>query len=256
MTIANKKYILGNWKLNKNNKDIVCFFKTFNKKLVKSNRLVYGFAPTHLGLAVAAELIKGQTILMSQDVSDKLQGSFTGQVSCQQLKDLKINYAIVGHSEARQYLGCDDKLVNKKVLTCLANNIHPVICIGESLNQYNKKQTKQVLAKQLKTIFNRVKDANKCLIAYEPLWAIGTGKTPTLKEISDLCHYIRQVMKQLFGNSVAKQLPILYGGSVNENNAPDIITLKDVDGSLIGGASLCPNKFSKIVKDLKLCLEK
>lgn len=248
-----KKYILGNWKLNKNLSEITKFFAVFNKFVFRSEKIVYGFAPTHLGLAHALNLKKGQTIIMAQDVSEKIQGSYTGQISCYTLKDLDVKYVIVGHSETRQYLGCTDELVNAKVLTCLSHNITPVICIGESLKQYENKQTKQVLTKQLTTIFNtvRVNDATKCIIAYEPLWAIGSGKTPTLKEISDLCEFIRSTIKKLFNDNVAKQLPILYGGSVNESNALEIISLPNVDGSLIGGASLDPIKFNAIVKDIK-----
>lgn len=240
------KYIFGNWKLNKNLKEITSFFAIFNKHLITSKKIVYGFAPTYLGIGLSTNLKKGQTIILAQDVASNLAGSYTGQVGCQQLKDFGISYAIVGHSESRKYLGCTDEIVNQKVKTCLANKITPVVCIGETLNQYNKKQTKQVLAKQLKTIFKGV-DASKCVIAYEPLWAIGSGKTPTLKEISNLCGYIK---------SFAKRTPILYGGSVNEQNALDIVTLKNVDGSLIGGASLDPHKMTKILKELKLWLTK
>jgi len=190
---------------------------------------------------------------MSQDISAFDHGSYTGQVSAAQLKDLKIRYAIVGHSEERKYLGCDDKTVNAKVLTCIANAITPVICIGESLAQYESKQTKKVLTSQVKTIFKGVSasDAAKTIIAYEPLWAIGSGKTPTLKEISSLCKYIRSVVKSIYDLKTADSIHILYGGSVNEVNALSIVTLNDVDGSLIGGASLDPIKFMKIIKDTK-----
>lgn len=244
--MSRKKYILGNWKLNKNLEEITKFFVDFNKHLVVNKNIVYGFAPTHLGLGLASNLKKGQTIIIAQDVSQNLEGSYTGQISCKQLKDYEINYAIVGHSEARKFLGCTDKIVNEKVKTCLANKITPIVCIGESLTQYNQKQTKQVLAKQLKVIFNNA-DATKCIIAYEPLWAIGSGKTPTLNEINNLCCFIK---------TFVKQTPVLYGGSVNENNALDIVTLKDVDGLLIGKTSLCPKAFTKILKEVNVWKEK
>ncbi len=253
-----KKYILGNWKLNKNLSEIAKFFVYFNKLVIRSEKIVYGFAPTHLGLAHAVNLKKGQTIIMAQDVSEKIQGSYTGQTSCYTLKDLSVKHVIVGHSETRQYLGCTDAMVNAKVLTCLSHNITPVICIGETLKQYENNQTKQVLTKQLTTIFNSVrpKDATKCIIAYEPLWAIGSGQTPTLKEISELCEFIRLTIKKLFNVNVANRLPILYGGSVNEGNALEIISLPNVDGTLIGGASLDPNKFSTILKEIKQWVSK
>lgn len=245
-----KKYILGNWKLNKNLAETRKFFSVFNNRIVNNKNIVYGFGPTYLCLGLATNLKKGQTIIMAQDVSDKISGSYTGQTSCLQLKDFKINYAIIGHSEARKYLGCDDNIVNAKALTCLANKITPVICIGESLAQYNKNQTKQVLAKQLRTIFKGVKDASKCLIAYEPLWAIDSGKTPTTKEISSLCGFIRKTIAQLFNKTIADKTPILYGGSVNEKNGLTIVTLPNVDGALIGGVSLDPIKFAQIIKEV------
>lgn len=244
--MARTKYILGNWKMNKNLVEISQFFANFNKHLIVNPKIKYGFAPTYLGLGLAANLKKGQTFIIAQDVNYELEGSYTGQISCKQLKDYKINYAILGHSETRKFLGCTDKIVNMKVKACLANNITPIVCIGESLQQYEKHQTKAVLAKQLKTIFNGV-NASKCLVAYEPLWAIGTGKTPTTKEITTICTYLK---------GFVKHTPILYGGSVNENNALNIVALKNVDGLLIGGASLHPDKFQKILKEVNVWIRK
>jgi len=256
-----KKYILGNWKCNKSLTEVISFFRTFNhtldadEKLSGCRTIVYGIAPTYLGLQAAVTLKKGVTEIIAQDVSGAENGSYTGQVSATMLKDpnLQIKYCIVGHSETRKFLGVDDRIVNEKVIACLKHNVKPVICIGESLSQYNKKQTKKVLSNQIKTIFKNVsaKDANNCIIAYEPLWAIGTGKTPTLEEVASLCGFIRQTVKSIYNASVCYQMPILYGGSVNENNALDIIKQKDVDGLLIGGASLDPYKFTKIIKDVK-----
>lgn len=253
-----KKYILGNWKLNKDLSEITKFFNVFNKFVFRNQNLVYGFAPTHLGLGLASNLKKGQTIIMAQDVSEKLQGSYTGQISVQTLKDFDIKHAIVGHSETRQFLGYSDEIVNAKVLTCLANGITPIICIGETLKQYEAKQTKQILTKQLTTIFKDVRpnDVAKCVIAYEPIWAIGSGKTPTLKEISELCGFIRLTIKKLFNATISDKIHILYGGSVNDTNALQIISLPNVDGSLIGGASLDPKKFINILKETKQWLSK
>lgn len=250
-----KKYIFGNWKLNKNLTDTTKFFSQFYKQLsvvktiAKNNNLIYGFAPVSTCLSLSTKLKRGKTAIIAQDVSEYAFGSYTGQVSCLQLKDFNIKYAIVGHSETRKYLGCTDLNVNAKSKTCLINKITPIICIGESLAEYNKKQTKQVLAKQLKIILKGI-DARKCIIAYEPLWAIGSGKTPTLKEINSVCEFIRKTIKQLSNVNVANNTPILYGGSVNEVNALKIVTLTHVNGLLIGGASLIPNKFVKILKDI------
>lgn len=255
--MSRKKYVLGNWKLNKNLDEVTKFFSTFNKTKLNT-KIVYGFAPVGLYLQTASKLKKGNCLVIAQDVSEQIEGSYTGQVSCKQLKDFKVKHAIVGHSETRKFLGCDDKVVNAKVTACLNNGITPIICIGESLQQYKAKLTKKVLTKQINTIFKGINanNATKCIIAYEPLWAIGTGLTPTTKEISNLCGYIRKVIKQLFNTNIANKLPILYGGSVNDNNALNIIKLNDVDGLLIGGASLCPAKMIKIIKNIDIWLTK
>lgn len=252
--MTRKKYILGNWKLYKNLSDITAFFADFNKQQTKTSNVVYGFAPTYLGLALAANLKKGQAIIMAQDVSDKLEGSYTGQISPIQLKDFGIKHCIVGHSETRKFLGANDEVVNKKVLTCLSNKIKPIICIGESLTQYKRKQTRHVLTQQLKTIFAGVKptQATNCVIAYEPLWAIGTGITPTHEEITSLCGYIRKVLVSFYGKKIAEQMIILYGGSVNKDNIMSIIALKDVDGCLIGKASLSAVDMAKIIKEVNI----
>lgn len=258
MSFSNCKYIFGNWKLNKINKDIVDYFNYFDNYLKKHKNLafvksiIYGIAPTFLGLPIATS-IKHPTInILAQDVSDAEMGSYTGQISCQQLKELGIKYVIIGHSETRKYLNVNDEIVNKKLISCWKNKIIPIICIGESLDQYKKKQTKKFLAKQLKTIFSNINHVHKqkCIIAYEPLWAIGTGKIPSLLEIENICSFIKTILKKIFNNSMVCSTPVLYGGSVDENNAINIIMQKNVDGLLIGKASLDVHKFIKILESV------
>lgn len=256
-----KTYIFGNWKLHKKFNEISLFFKHFNylikkdKRINKNPNLIHGFAPSHLGILPAINFAKGKTNILAQDVGCNNIGAFTGQVAFWQLNEFKINYAIVGHSETRKYLGNSDKNVNKTIKVLLNNNIIPVICIGESLKTYKSKQTNAFLAQQIKTIFKDISLdlIQKCIIAYEPLWAIGSGKTPTLDEIQQIAHFIRQSFKSFDDkqSNICENLHILYGGSANVKNASDLMSLNDIDGLLIGGASLDPAAFVSILKQSK-----
>lgn len=259
--MSRKTYIFGNWKLHKKFNEIGLFFKQFNrltkkdKRISKNSDLVYGFAPSHFGVLPAINFAKGKANILVQDVGCNNMGAFTGQVAFWQLNEFKISYAIVGHSETRKYLGNNDENVNKTIKVLLSNNIIPIICIGESLETYKSKKTNTFLAKQIKTIFKDINldQMQKCIIAYEPLWAIGSGKTPTLDEVQKTVHFIRQSFK-FFSNeqsNIAENMHILYGGSANDKNAGNLMSLKDVDGLLIGGASLDPLIFISILKQSK-----
>lgn len=255
--LSRKKYIIGNWKLHKNYNEISQFFKSFNKQITETANVVYGFAPTHACLDKAVRSKKKSSIkIVAQDVSSEVEGSFTGQISIKQLKDLKIEYAIVGHSETREFLGCCDECVGKKVDTLTNHNIKPIICIGEKASQ--KRNPQRALKAQLETIFRKIKpeQACQCLIAYEPIWAIGSGLTPTLRRINATAIFIRKTMKELFNGIVASKISILYGGSVSTENAKDILMLRNIDGLLIGGASLDATKIVKIIKVANVCERK
>lgn len=258
MTSIKYKYIFGNWKLNKTNNEIIDYFHFLNnylkknKKLSSCKSLICGLAPTFLGLSIATSLKDKKINIIAQDVCDAEGGSYTGQIGCKQLKDLHIKYTIIGHSETRKYLNVDDKIVNKKLITCFKNKIIPIVCIGEPIYYYKNNQTKKFLLNQLKTIFCNVNNVSmqKWIIAYEPLWAIGTGKTPSLLEIENICKFIKGSIKKILNSSPLSQIPILYGGSVNEINATSISNQKDVDGLLIGAASLDVYKFIKILESI------
>lgn len=257
--LQRKTYIFGNWKLHKKFNEIGLFFKRFNylikkdKRISKNPNLIYGFAPSHFGVLPAINFARGKANILVQDVGCNNTGAFTGQVAFWQLNEFKINYAIVGHSETRKYLGNSDNNVNKTIKVLLDNNIIPVICIGESLEIYKSRKTNIFLAQQIKTIFKDISidQMQRCIIAYEPLWAIGSGKTPTLDEIRQITHFIRQTFKSFDDNkqsNVAENIHILYGGSANDKNASELMSLNDVDGLLIGGASLDPITFVSILK--------
>lgn len=254
-----KIYVLGNWKLNKSFNDILSYFQTFNEQLKKDNELlegssiIYGVAPTYVSIQPAQTLKAGKTIILAQDVCGVGYGAYTGQIAAKQLLDYDVKYCLVGHSETRKYLYVTDQMVRTKTKALLECNMTPIICIGESLEQYEKQQTYDVLNNQLTITFKTLtkEQVVKCVIAYEPLWAIGSGKTPTIVEIENICSSIRGMIARLYDDETAKQVSILYGGSVKEENCKDIIINPDVDGLLIGGASLDPNTFFKILQIVK-----
>ena len=185
-----------------------------------------------------------------QDVSKYEKGAYTGEVSAAQLADIGAKYCIVGHSERRQYHGEDDMLINAKVKALIEKGIVPIICVGESLEQREMDLTMEYVAYQVKAALSGV-DASqlrRCIIAYEPIWAIGTGKTATAEQAEEVCQGIRAVVRGIYGARPARAVSILYGGSMNAKNAFELLAQPDIDGGLIGGASLKPVDFSEIVK--------
>ena len=185
-----------------------------------------------------------------QDVSKYEKGAYTGEVSAAQLADIGAKYCIVGHSERRQYHGEDDMLSNAKVKALLETGIVPIICVGESLEQREMDLTMEYVAYQVTAALSGV-DASqlrRCIIAYEPIWAIGTGKTATAEQAEEVCQGIRAVVRGIYGARPARAVSILYGGSMNAKNAFELLAQPDIDGGLIGGASLKPVDFSEIVK--------
>ena len=185
----------------------------------------------------------------AQNMSEHESGAFTGEVSRAQLTDLGVGYVIIGHSERREYYGETDATVNKKVLAALESGLIPIICVGESLRQRELGVTFDFVAVQVKSALFGVEAAvmNRVIIAYEPIWAIGTGKTATPEDAQDVCRAIRDVIKGLYCDKTALSTPVLYGGSMNDKNAADLLAQPDIDGGLIGGASLKPAAFSVIV---------
>ena len=185
-----------------------------------------------------------------QDVSKYEKGAYTGEVSASQLADIGAKFCIVGHSERRQYLGEDDMLINAKAKALLEKGIMPIICVGESLEQREMDLTMEYVAYQVKAALSGI-DASqlrRCVIAYEPIWAIGTGKTATAEQAQEVCEGIRAVIRGIYGARPARAVSILYGGSMNAKNARELLAQPDIDGGLIGGASLKPVDFATIVK--------
>lgn len=197
------------------------------------------------------EAAKGSNIkVAAQNVHWEANGAFTGEVSCGMLKELGVDYVIIGHSERREYFGETNEMINKKARAILDAGMTPIICCGESLTQREQGVTAEHVRYQIKVALLGLSadEVSKLVIAYEPIWAIGTGKTATDEQAEEVCAIIRQLLVELYGNDVAEKTRILYGGSVNAGNAKALFAMPNIDGGLVGGASLKLDAFEKIVK--------
>ena len=227
---------IANWKLNGD----IQFIKEYYQKLIPSNNNCVVVCPPNIFLN---QLKTNNSNLFSgaQDVSIYNEGAYTGEVSAAMLNDNNIKFCIVGHSERRQHFNESNKAVNLKSINLIKNKIIPVVCIGETLEEKEKKITKDVLLNQINESIPAISNNQNTIIAYEPIWAIGTGLTPTLDDIDEVHSYIRNIDKKF------NKFKILYGGSVKSSNSADINQIKNVDGCLIGGASLKVNEFNTII---------
>jgi len=201
-------------------------------------------------LAETLRAFKDSTVgIGAQNMSEHASGAFTGEVSGAQLADLGAQYVIIGHSERRELFGETDVTVNGKIQAALAVSLDPVICVGESLKQRETGITFEFVSMQIKAALFGIKadDMSRLVIAYEPIWAIGTGLTATPGDAQDVCRKIREVIGSLYGEKTAGSVPVLYGGSMNDKNAYDLLAKPDIDGGLIGGASLKPDTFAAII---------
>ena len=227
---------IANWKLNGD----IQFIKEYYQKLIPSNNNCVVVCPPNIFLH---QLKTNNSNLFSgaQDVSIYNEGAYTGEISAAMLNDNNIKFCIVGHSERRQHFNESNKAVNLKSINLIKNKIIPVVCIGETLEEKEKKITKDVLLKQINESIPAISNNQNTIIAYEPIWAIGTGLTPTLDDIDEVHSYIRNIDKKF------NKFKILYGGSVKSSNSAEINQIENVDGCLIGGASLKVNEFNTII---------
>ncbi len=232
-------FFIANWKLNGNFKFIEHFISNLTLPLDNSKCIVICPSIIHLDYM---SRVKSGFYLGAQNVSEHVDGAFTGEISSDSLLDLNINFCIVGHSERRQLYFEKDKEIRTKSQNLINNNIIPIVCIGETLEEKKSGLTFKILETQLNNSIPNCANFENTIIAYEPVWAIGTGLTPTNQEIEDTHHYIRE------HNVKYKKFKIIYGGSVKADNAKEIISLPNVDGALIGGASLKSEEFTKIIQ--------
>ena len=201
-------------------------------------------------LATLVEEFKGTGIgVGAQNVHFEKEGAYTGEISVDMLKEIGVNYCIVGHSERRQYFGETDDTVNRKMKALLPTGITPILCVGEILEEREEGREQEVVCSQIKKAFEGIEgsDAEKVVIAYEPVWAIGTGRTASPLQANEMCACIRQTLEELYDDVISDRIIIQYGGSVKPENATDIMNMEEIDGALVGGASLDALKFSEII---------
>lgn len=243
-----KKIIAGNWKMNKTPKEAV-ELATMLKGLVNTDKSDVVFCVPAIDLIPVGEVIKGTNIsLGAENVYFEESGAYTGEISPDMLSEIGVKYVIVGHSERRQYFAETDETVNKKTKKILEHGMTPIMCCGETLEQREAGITIEHIRIQIKKglLGLSASDAEKMIIAYEPIWAIGTGKTATSEQAQEVCHAIRVVLGEMYGTDTAEKIRIQYGGSVNGKNAAELFAMADIDGGLVGGASLKAD-FEKIV---------
>ncbi|MFH1856745.1 MAG: triose-phosphate isomerase [Candidatus Omnitrophota bacterium] len=251
--------IAGNWKM----------YKTVSEAEELSNKLKLEFkdtadveivlCPPFTALSSVAKVINGSSLTLgAQNMYWEKEGAFTGEISPEMLKDLGVKFVIVGHSERRQFFGETNETVNKKIKAVFKYGMYPIVCVGENLKEREKNKTFDVLAQQLREGLNDLADfdLSRLIIAYEPIWAIGTGRTAT-PEIAQSAHeFIREKLAEMFSQKTADSIHIQYGGSVKPSNAAELLKQPDIDGALVGGASLDARDFSEIIKAGRVSLNK
>ena len=246
-----KKFIAANWKMYKTPDQTHAFFHDFLPLVSGHTRDEIVVCPPFLDLSAALEAAKGSNVVIgAQNVHWKEEGAFTGETSTGQLSAIGIDHVIIGHSERRQYFGETDDTVNLRLKTALEAGFTPICCVGEVLEEREAGMTDDVLRRQCIRAFHAIsaKKAAKLVVAYEPVWAIGTGKTATPDLAAEAHAVIRREVSEIFGDDFAAKLRILYGGSVKPDNAAALMAQEEIDGALVGGASLDPKSFAAIVK--------
>ncbi len=242
-----KPIIAGNWKMNNTAKEGVALVEAL-KPLVKDAGCDVVVCVPAIDIPAVSEAVKGSDIALgAQNVHFAEKGAYTGEISASMLAEYGVKYVIIGHSERRQYFGETDETVNKRTLAALDAGLIPIVCIGETLEERETGKTEKVLDRQIETGMKGIDDISKIVIAYEPVWAIGTGKTATAEQANETIGYIRKKVAETFCPKCAEKVRIQYGGSMNAGNCVQLMAMSEIDGGLIGGASLKAPDFSAIV---------
>ena len=245
-----KAVIAGNWKMNKTPSETKAIMNEFKTIMPPGRRCDVALCVPAVCIPAAVRTMRETRIgIGAENCNANASGAYTGEIAANMLLDAGCKYVILGHSE-RRAMGETNADVNAKVLAALDNGLIPIMCVGESLEQREAGITEEWITMQIKTGLASIGEdkIRKMIIAYEPIWAIGTGKTATPEQAEEVCEHIRAVIRKLYGAKVARAISILYGGSMNEKNAYDLLAQPDIDGGLIGGASLVPEKFVKIIE--------
>ena len=242
-------FIAGNWKMFKTKAEAIAFAEEF-RELYKDTDVQTAICAPFTNLEALKEAFAGTEIKVgAQNVHFADEGAFTGEISVSMLEEIGVDFCIVGHSERRQYFGETDETVNKKLKKLFEGPIRPILCVGESLEERDADKAFDVVGGQIKADLDGIDaaDVKKLVIAYEPIWAIGTGRTATPEQAEEMCAFIRKTLIELYGEEVSDEVIIQYGGSVKPANATEIMNMDEIDGALVGGASLKPKDFMEII---------
>lgn len=250
--MARNPYVVGNWKMHKTAREAVDFIETFSPLVVGCQANIF-LAASYTAIASAANAAKHTPIVIgAQNMHEAREGAFTGEIASLMLKEAGASFVLVAHSERRALFGERDEIIQKKMVRALADDLIPVLCVGETLSEREEGKTKIILKGQLVSALDGLpkEDAVKILLAYEPVWAIGTGKTATPEIAQETHAFIRSELSNLFDQQIANRISLLYGGSVKPENARALMAKEDIDGLLVGGASLDPQSFAAIIKNI------
>ncbi len=244
-----KPIIAGNWKMNNTIKESKDLIESLKPLVVDSNVEVV-ICPSYLSIEGALELTKGTSIKVgAQNMHYEENGAYTGEVSGEMLKELGIEYIIIGHSERRQYYNETDETVNKKVIKALKLKLNPIVCVGETIEERENNKAKEVVTSQVKNALKGLSNEEiaSLVIAYEPIWAIGTGKTASSDDANEVCGWIREEVREFSDEKTSEEVRIQYGGSVKPGNIKELMAKPHIDGALVGGASLKADQFAPLV---------
>lgn len=247
--MAKKVYIVGNWKMYKTSREATDYIEMLAPKIEKSEANVFLAVP-YTSIASSVHFAKDTKISIgAQNMNDAREGAFTGEIAALMLKEAGASFVILGHSERRTIFQESEELIQRKVLRAFQDELVPILCVGETLKEHKAKKRDEVLKRQITTALEGipVDEVVSLILAYEPVWAIGTGESAAPKQAEEAHAVCREVLEQLFGKKIAKGIPILYGGSVKPENVGELVSEKNIDGVLVGGASLDPDKFAQIV---------
>jgi triosephosphate isomerase len=247
-----KKIVAANWKMNMTQAEAVAFVETFQREIGDSAEVEIVLVPPFTAIAKVVEALHDAPNVKvgAQNMSWEKSGAFTGEISAAMLRDLFVRYVVLGHSERRALFGETDEIVNRKVRAAHESALRPIVCVGETLEQREKGEVEKVLGSQLRGSLADLsaKELGETVIAYEPVWAIGTGKTATTAQAQEAHAFIRKTLGEISDETTASRMRIQYGGSVKPDNAESLMGEPDIDGALVGGASLDPRSFAKIVQ--------
>ena len=240
----------GNWKMNKTRDEALQFIYSVNNELPEKEKVESVICAPAILLRCLVKRQGSELRIGAQNMHYAESGAYTGEISPNMLETTGVSYVVLGHSERREMFNETDEAINKKIVAALAHDITPIVCCGETLEQRESNQVEEVLGNQIRKAYANLpsEDVAKTIIAYEPIWAIGTGKTATADVADETCGFVRSVIREMYGSNVAEEIRILYGGSVKPSNIEELMSKENIDGGLVGGASLEAESFLKLVK--------